>query len=373
MAYKEKKEPIRVLQYIGSLNLGGSQAMIMNIYRNMNREDIQFDFVVDRKTELLYKDEIEGMGGKVFIFDQYMKGYNLLSYNRQWKRFFNQHPEYRILHCHVRSVASIVLRIAKKYGLKTICHSHSISNGRGAKALAKKVLQKGIVKHSDYLLACSRKAAEWLYGSSAANSEKCIIIHNAIDSKKYCFDKSARKKIRNELGIHDDTVLVGHIGRFVEVKNHRFMLDLAKQLEKDSIAFVFCGEGDMKEEIIRNKTNNVLVYDKIQNANELYSAMDVFILPSKYEGLGMVLIEAQFNGLFCIASNAVPKEVAISKEIVFLPLDLKLWSRELSGLLPRQNVTNSLLDTSKKYSIAKEVIKTEKLYKELSGAYRDNE
>ena len=370
---KLQEKPIRVLQFIGSLNLGGSQSMIMNLYRSIDREKIQFDFVIDRKNETFFKKEIESYGGRVFVFDEYFKGINYYRYCRQWEEFFKGHPEYRIVHCHVRSVASIVLKIAKRNGLKTICHSHSISNGKGVKSVVKKYLQRGIVEYSDSLLACSEDAAIWLFGKNAAQSKKCDIIHNAIDPERYRFDKEVRFVIRQQLGVADDAVLVGHIGRFVDVKNHKFMVKLAEDLDDSKIQFVFCGEGKMKKEIINeSKGKRISFYNDYKKANELYNAMDLFVLPSKYEGLGMVLLEAQFNGLPCLASIAVPKSTMISDSIEYLPLDSEVWCKKISTFSPRRKSGQKLLSQADNYKIEHEVAKVEQLYNELYGANYDN-
>ena len=221
---KNDSKPIRILQYIGSLETGGSQSMIMNYYRNIDRSKIQFDFVVDRngKGDLFYKDEIESLGGRVYVFNEHFKGYNYFSFTGQWKEFFRAHPEYEIIHCHVRSVASIVLKIAKKNGLKTICHSHSISNGEGIKAVAKKLLQGRIKKYCDYFFACSRDAAIWLYGEEVVNSNQCIIMNNAIEIDKFSYSQKYRSEIRKKYSIQDEKYVVGYVGRFEEPKNPKF-------------------------------------------------------------------------------------------------------------------------------------------------------
>ena len=304
----DKKEPIRVLQYIGSLEAGGSQSMIMNIYRNIDRSKVQFDFAVDRKGKdnLFYKDEIESLGGKIYIFDEYFKGYNYFAFKKQWKEFFRKHPEYKIIHCHVRSVASIVLKIAKQNGLVTICHSHSTSNGKGIKAVAKKMLQSRIHKYCDYYFACSEESARWLYGENMTKSDKCIILNNAIDTSKYTFDEKVRARARKELGLEDKKVL-GQIGRIEKVKNYDFSIELLSRLlkEDDKYFLLIVGAGSL-ENIIMKKARKLGVDKKMMilknrsDVPELLQAMDVFIMPSLYEGLPVSLVEAQASGLPCV-------------------------------------------------------------------------
>lgn len=325
----DKKEPIRVLQYIGSLEAGGSQSMIMNIYRNIDRSKVQFDFAVDRKGKdnLFYKDEIESLGGKIYIFDEYFKGYNYFAFKKQWKEFFRKHPEYKIIHCHVRSVASIVLKIAKQNGLVTICHSHSTSNGKGIKAVAKKMLQSRIHKYCDYYFACSEESARWLYGENMTKSDKCIILNNAIDTSKYTFDEKVRARARKELGLEDKKVL-GQIGRIEKVKNYDFSIELLSRLlkEDDKYFLLIVGAGSL-ENIIMKKARKLGVDKKMMilknrsDVPELLQAMDVFIMPSLYEGLPVSLVEAQASGLPCVISNNISDGFLDDECIVIRSLD----------------------------------------------------
>ena len=182
-------KPIRILHYIGSLNTGGSQAMIMEIYRNIDKTKIQFDFIVDRKNELKFEEEIKNLGGKVYKLNCFFKGNNFLEYRRQWNDFFKTHTEYKIIHCHVRSTASIVISIAKNYNLKTICHCHSTSNGKGIKGLIKNILQFPARWKSDYLFACSQEAGRWMYGK-----KEFTILKNSINSEKFLYNSNIRAK-----------------------------------------------------------------------------------------------------------------------------------------------------------------------------------
>ena len=162
---------MRVLHMIGSLGIGGSQAFVMNIYRKIDRSKMQFDFIIDHPEYDYYVNEIEEKGGKVFRFKTF-KGKNYFSMIKEWDIFFSSHPEYKILHCHVRSYASLFIPIAKKYGVKVIIHSHNDSNGNGLKAFFKYVLQLPLRFQADYYMACSQKAGEWLFGKRICSSNK---------------------------------------------------------------------------------------------------------------------------------------------------------------------------------------------------------
>ncbi len=198
---------IRILHVIGSLNSGGSQTLVMNIYRNIDRNKFQFDFVIDRPQELLYADEIKKLGGQIYTVPQY-KVYNHFAFKKAWKKLLKEHPEYKIIHGHVRSTASIYLKIAKRMGLVTISHSHSTSSGKGISAVIKNMLQSKISSVADYFMGCSQDANEWLFGKEVANSDRCIVLKNAIDIEKFKFNMKKRIDIRNELSIDDDEILI---------------------------------------------------------------------------------------------------------------------------------------------------------------------
>ena len=351
-----KKKPIRIIQFIGSLNTGGSQSMVMNIYRNIDRNKIQFDFIVDRKEELLYYDEILRLGGKVYIFNEFFKGTNYYKYEKQWKDFFESHKEYKIIHCHVRSVAAIVLRIAKKYNLITICHSHSTSNGNGIKVFLKKFLQSKIKKYCDYFFACSKESATWLYGNLIANSEKCFIINNAIDSKKYVFNKIIRNKIRKKYHI-ENKIVIGQVGRLTEVKNYEFTLKLLKQLvdKNNSYFLMIVGAGQLRKKIDKqiednNLKDNVIILENRNDVNELMQAMDIYVMPSLWEGLPLALVEAQASSLPCIISSNITDGILIHSLVKKLNLDdINLWINEINRItndnFKRVDVSKMIIDS----------------------------
>lgn len=338
---KTKKDGlIRILQYIGSLETGGSQSMIMNYYRNIDRSKIQFDFVVDRsgKDDLFYKDEIESLGGKVYVFDEYFKGYNYFRFAKQWKTFFKNHSEYKIIHCHVRSVASIVLRIAKEFKLKTICHSHNTSNGSGVKAIVKKILQGRIKNSCDYFFACSKESARWLYGNNIAESDKCMIINNAIESKRYKFNSKTRERVRDELGL-GNKIILGQVGRIETVKNYGFTLMLLKMLLKNDAKYhlLVVGTGSLKERFIEEARHldiysNITILENRSDVPDLLQAMDVFVMPSLYEGLPVSLVEAQAAGLPCVVSNNVKDGILINDSVKKISLDdIEEWEKTINN------------------------------------------
>lgn len=313
---------VRILQVIGSLEHGGSQSMIMQLYRNINREKMQFDFIINEKDGAFYKEEIEKMGGKVYFLPRY-KVYNHYNYVKAWKKFFSEHPTYKIVHGHVRSTASIYLNIAKKNGLITIAHSHSISSGKGLSAIVKNILQLRIRYVADYFLGCSQEANRWLFGKKIANSKKCMILRNGVELNKFAFNNNMRKEMRDELGVKDNEILIGHVGRFEKVKNHKFLIKIFNEYysnEDKNVKLLLIGDGTLKEKIVKEIKKigiekQVIFKEKITDIQNYYNAMDIFIFPSLFEGLGIVLIEAQLSGLKCIISKRIPEEAIISMNV----------------------------------------------------------
>lgn len=317
---------IRVLHMVGSLNVGGSQAMIMNLYRNIDRTKVQFDFVVDRHEELYYANEIKKLGGVIYFATSF-SGKNVLAVKNYWNSFFQEHPNYKILHSHVRSYASIYLAIAKKHGVKTIIHSHSTSNGTGFKSIVKRCLQYPLRYQADYLFACSQIAGEWLYGEKATKGDNYFILNNAINTREYKVDLATRLRVREQLGVKNNFVF-GHVGRLHEAKNHMFLLDLFKSVikQKPESKLVIVGDGELRKEI-ENKIaalelqKDVIMTGSRSDVPELLMAFDAFLFPSKWEGLPVTVVEAQAAELPCFVSNTVTKEVGISDLVHYLPID----------------------------------------------------
>ncbi|WP_081749141.1 glycosyltransferase [Butyrivibrio sp. FCS014] len=315
------KDPIRVLHMIASLEMGGSQSMVMNIYRNIDREKVQFDFIIDHTDRDDYRSEIESLGGKIFVLPTF-RGVNYFEIKKAWNSFFDEHPEYKILHTHSRSYASVYLPIAKNHGLKTIAHSHSTSNGKKAVSHIKDFMQLPIRFQADYMFACSLEAGEWLFGKKATKSDKFRIIPNSIDFDKFKYDERVRKKVRTEYGLTDSFV-VGHVGRMIEAKNHFFLLECFKEFKKlnpDS-KLLLVGDGKLMSDVKNYAGELGVLQDTIFTGNtdspqDYYQAMDCFVFPSLWEGFGMSVIEAEAVGLSCIVSDVIPKSVDMGVGLV---------------------------------------------------------
>lgn len=325
------QKPIRIVHNIASLHLGGSQAFVMNVYRNIDRSKVQFDFVVTPETKEGFYDEITNLGGKIFTCPRY-KGTNHIQYNKWWDNFFNKHPEYKVIHGHVRSTASIYLKIAKKHELVTIAHSHSTSNGNGISAIVKRIMQLPIRKQADFLFACSDKAGKWLFGEKAITQQNYYMIPNGVDLKRFEFDINKRNQMRMTLGIKEDMMILGHIGRLSTPKNHKFLLNVFNQYHKinSNSKLLLVGDGELFDSI-KQHINKLDINDAVimtgskQNTEDYYQIMDIFLFPSLWEGLPVSVVEAQANGLQCIISDVITHDVDLTALIQYLPLDEKLW------------------------------------------------
>ena len=330
------KKPIRVLHAVSSMEMGGIQAYVMNLYRAIDKEKVQFDFVKHIEHKGVFEHEITQMGGKIYRCPQYT-GKNHFAYCKWWDSFFKEHPEYHVIHGHVRSTAAIYLRIAKKHGLVTIAHSHSTSNGSGISAIVKAMLQLPIRRTADYLFACSDKAGKWLYGEKATKQPNYRMIPNGVDLKRFAFCERKRRQMRQEIGIAEDTFVLGHIGRITVPKNHQFLVDLFAEYYKENpnSKLLLVGDGELFETVQQQCTqlgirDAVIMVGSKTNTEDYYQVMDVFVFPSLWEGLGIVAIEAQANGLTCLVSENVPKEAILTENTKALSLQSKdAWMDEL--------------------------------------------
>lgn len=320
-----KKEPIRIAQIIGKWVGGGVESVVMNYYRNIDHEKIQFDFICDSDSTNIPYEEIEKLGGRIILIPPYQK---VFKYQKELRRVLKE-GNYKIVHSHINTLSVFPLYAAKKVGIPVrIAHSHSTTNKREwKKNMLKQVLRPFSKIYATDYMCCSELAGRWLFGDKEYDKGNVYLLNNAIDLEKYKYDEKIRKEKRKELNINDDTIVIGHIGRFVEQKNHKFLIDIFNEInkkEKNSI-LLLAGQGPLMEETKKkvkelNLENNVMFLGQRNDANELYQAFDVFLLPSLYEGLGMVLIEAQCAGLPSFASTVVPKIAKVSDVLDFIDL-----------------------------------------------------
>ena len=338
------EKPVKVLEMIGALNFGGSQAMIVNLCKHMNKENVQCDFIVDHPEYMGMAPIVEEMGSKIYIMPTF-RGTNLKEVNAAWNHFFLEHPDYQILHSHSRSYASVYLPITKKYGLKTIIHSHNTSNGKGIVALIKNLLQYPLRKRADYFIGCSKEAGLWLFGEKIVNGNKFFVLNNAIDTDRFTYDEDIRNEYRENFHLKDEKVFI-QIGRLSEQKNYLFTLKIFnKYLENDKDARLFIvGNGDLKNAII-NKINEYNIADKVvmlegrSDVNNLLQMADVFLMPSLFEGLSVAAVEAQASGIRCLLSDKCNPDVNITGLCEFLPLKEDVWVNKMSEDLSLREYT----------------------------------
>ncbi|WP_394238278.1 glycosyltransferase family 1 protein [Niallia oryzisoli] len=368
-------KPIRILHVLGGLNRAGAETMVINLYRNIDRTKVQFDFIVHTKDKCDYDDEIRSLGGRIFSVPRYT-GKNHFQYTKAWSDFFKQYPEYKIVHGHVRSTAWIYLEIAKKNNLITIAHSHSTSSGSGLSAIVKGILQYPIRYTADYLLACSNHAGTWLFGKKACRKDNFFIIKNAIDTKKFIYNEDIRTKKRNDFQFEDKFV-IGHIGRFDVSKNHEFLIDIFQAVHKrnNNAVLMMVGDGDLRQSI-EKKVNNLKLTDSVvftgvrSDIPELLQAMDVFVFPSLYEGLGIVTVEAQAAGLNCVVADTIPNEAFLTDLIKAIPLGCHVeeWSDAIlssNGNKKQGEIHEKIKNAG--YDIAQNVKKMEDFYFRIVG------
>lgn len=313
---------IRILHCVNDMHRAGLETMLMNYYRNIDRTKIQFDFLTHRPYRSDYDDEIESLGGKIYYAPR-LYPQNYPAYFRWMRKFFKEHPEYKIVHSHIDTMSYLPLLAAKKAGVPIrIAHSHNTSLDRDFKYLLKQYFRLKINSVCTHRLACGEEAGKFLFGNRSFK-----VIPNAIDAEKFYFNEELRNKKREELGIKGEFV-VGHVGRLSYQKNHKFLIEIFKELlkkEPESL-LLLVGVGE-KEEELRNQVKNLGINDKVRflgnrsDVNELYQAMDVFVMPSFFEGIPVVGVEAQFAGLPCIFSDKVPEEVKFSSKTNFISLN----------------------------------------------------
>lgn len=323
---------IRVLQVVNNMHRAGLETMLMNYYRHIDREKIQFDFLTHRPEKDDYDDEIESMGGVVYHAPR-LYPQNYPAYFKFMKQFFVEHSEYKIIHSHIDTMSFLPLLAGKKAGISVrIAHSHNTSIDKDFKRLLKNYFRSKITTVANYYCACGEEAGQFLF-----QGKEFDIIPNAVEAELFSFNEENRKRKRKELQLADQLV-IGHIGRISYQKNHKFLIEIFHEIlkmKKDAILLLI-GIGEKELEIIQQVhklgiENNVRFLGSRSDVDMLYQAMDVFVLPSLFEGIPVVGVEAQFANLSCFFSNKVPKEVDFSGKCKFVDLkdNAKTWAETI--------------------------------------------
>lgn len=323
---------IRVLHVLNNLGYGGAEAFIMNIYRNIDRDKIQFDFLVRSHLNEKYEEEIKKLGGNIYITSPFPK--KIIKNYKETKQFFKEnYKKYNIVHVHANSLLYMLpLKLAKKYEIRTrIIHSHSTQSQSIIFKIIHKFNKIRINKYANVFFACTPDAGKWMFKTNFS------VINNAIDIDKYKYDSQVRVKIRKELNIQNKLV-IGHVGRLTKVKNHLFLLRIFKEILKinNNAMLLLVGDGELKSELEKqcyelNIEKKVIFLGNKSNVNEYLNAMDIFVFPSLYEGLGISVIEAQCSGLPCIVSENIPKEAFLTDDIhvISLTTPIEQWVNKI--------------------------------------------
>ena len=319
-------QPIRILHVVTKMDAAGIETLLMNIYRNINHDKVQFDFLTHRSEKGFYDDEILELGGRIYNVPP-INPLKHKQYLNSLDNFFNIHKEYKIVHSHVNTYSMYALRAAKRARVPIrIAHSHIANVPLDLKTPFRIYTKSKLKKQSTHNFACSEMAGEWLYGPKSITKENFKIINNSINASAYIFNEEIRKKNRTEMGLEKKFV-IGHIGRFNKQKNHDFLIDIFKiihEKEPNSVLMLI-GIGELQDRIKKKVIdlglhNSVIFIGVSSNVNELLQVMDVFVFPSIYEGLGIVVVEAQAAGMQCIVSDRIPNEAFITDLIEGMPL-----------------------------------------------------
>ncbi|MGK0446262.1 MAG: glycosyltransferase involved in cell wall biosynthesis [Polaribacter sp.] len=376
----EIEKPIRILQVLTIMGRGGAESMIMNYYRNINRNQVQFDFLVHREEKGAFDDEIESLGGKIYRMPS-INPKNYFNYKEKLNVFFTEHKEYKIVHSHLNALSIIVLSIAKKNDVPIrIAHSHTslynlnlnpFSKQRHSLYFAYKFILQNLLKrkvstYASHYFSCGAKAGKWLFGKR--NFKKVNIINNAIDSGMFTYNPEKSLKIKKELKL-DQKIVLGHVGNFVPEKNHSFLIEVYQEIKKinNNTTLVLAGRVDKSQ--IQKLTDRPLPADikflGLRNdIPEILQAIDVFIFPSTNEGLPLSLIEAQASGLKIVASDSITKELDITNLLNYISLKQspEYWANYILNELPydRRNTKNEIIEGE--YDIVRNALMLQEFY-----------
>lgn len=332
---------IYVLHYVHKMDRGGIESLIMNLYRNIDREKIQFHFAVHSKEKGHFDDEIKRLGGELYYFP--LRRHEPIEFMKAWQSFWvENYNKYVAFHFHTPTLANIyALKMAKKHGVrKIIVHAHNTHAQKGKLQIIHDIVHKyhrnKISKYATKFYACSTPAAQWVFGEKNLNDIDVELFNNGVDLSKFSYDEKVREKYRRTFDV-ENQIVIGHVGRFAHAKNHEFLIDIfyeINKLESNSVLFLV-GEGELISKI-KNRVNqyglnnNVRFLGIREDISELLMSMDLFLFPSLYEGLPVTLIEAQASGISILASDKIAKEVKLVETLKFMDIEEspKTWANK---------------------------------------------
>ncbi|MDO4982683.1 MAG: glycosyltransferase [Eubacteriales bacterium] len=365
-------EPIRVLCVFSRLDRGGAETMCMNLYRHIDRSKVQFDFVKHTTDVGVYEEEIHSLGGRIYQAPRYII-YNHLSYCAWWKKHLQEHPEHLIIHGHFFTYSAVYFQIAKNMGRITIGHGHSSS--LASPTLSLKIKNRLIAfyvskieKRADYCFACSKPAGDMIFPKKTFT-----ILKNAIDTEKFVFSPEIRFRKRLELNYEEEHFVLGTVGRASFAKNPAGIVDIFHEVYKRNSNARFLWVGDdsgnakAKEQARQYGILTKIIFTGVRSdVNELLQAMDVYIMPSLFEGLPVAGIEAQAAGLRCFLSDRISTEVNITDRCEFLPIEKpEVWAEAIcSADWDRVDTRQQIIDAG--YDIRTTAAWLEKFYLDIA-------
>lgn len=359
---------LRILQSVNIMDRAGLETMLMNYYRHIDKSVIQFDFLTHRPQEGAYETEIKEFGGRVYHAPR-LYLHNLPTYSRFMLDFFANHEEYRIIHSHIDAMSYFPLHAAKRNNIPVrIAHSHSSKLDKDLKLPIKYLALKFIPDVANVNCACGEVAGEFMFPN-----RKFRVINNAIDLDKFKYNEKTRKELREKLGLANKFV-IGHVGRFCYIKNQEFLLQVFSEVKKirTESALLLVGKGP-DEQLLREKAKKLGIYKDVvflidrPDVDKLYQVFDVFVMPSLFEGLPVVCVEAQANGLRCLVSDKISKEVILTDNIEMMSLgeSANNWADRIINLNVHRNPNAKLQLQNKGYDIVVEAEKLQNWYLEL--------
>ena len=331
----KESEPIRVLQVIGSMNRGGAENMIMNLYRGIDKTKVQFDFLVHTTKEGLFDEEIRKLGGRIFSISRF-KGINAFSYYNECTKFFKEHPEHKVVHGHIGSCASLYLEAAKRNRKYTIAHSHSaLTSINNLHDLFYRIFSYPTRFIADQLFGCSTEAGIARFGKKTVKKEKYSNFCNAIELKKYIYNEPLRRVVRDNFHFTDNNIVIAHVGRLTQAKNPEMILSVFQEIVEanENAICLWVGTGPIEEKyknriVSLGLSNRIIMTGVRSDIPDILQAADCFLFPSLWEGLPVSVIEAQASGLPCVISDTITREVEVSELVEWhgLTESPKVWA-----------------------------------------------
>lgn len=366
----KREQPVRVAQIIGKLSAGGVESVLYNYYRFIDKNKFQFNFFYDADSTVSPPQELIDMGARFYRIPPYQQ---LPAYIKALEKYFWAN-QYAIVHSNMNTLAVFSLFAAWRAGVPVrIVHNHSTAGkGETKKNVLKYILRPFAGVFATDRCACSRYAGVWMFGKKAGESGKVMIFNNAIDCAKYRYNERLRQDVRHELGV-EGRFVVGHVGRFCYQKNHKFLIELFAEVHRQepTAVLLLIGAGELMNEVkakvhAKGLDDTVLFLGVRQDVSQLYQAMDCFVLPSRYEGLPVVGVEAQTAGLPCVFSDVVSREAALTGNVHYLSLAVPVTTWAAAVLNTRCFERKDTLEAIREagFDIEKEAGRLERYYGE---------